>query len=341
MKKPTERHTIKMSDIAREAGVSLATVGRVLHNNGYVSPENREKIERLIGELGYVPNRMAQGLKNSQSRMIGHLMVFNPNMLFAKISLAVNNAALEHGFQVLSMTGHAGLHEDDAQINELIGRRVDGVIITSNSHIPRTLIQKLVELRIPVVMVERTYSMPFVDIIRVDDLAGSREAVQHLIAQGHRQIAFIGMQLFHEVETLRLKGYQQALSEASIPLTQEYICTMPDYSVQAGYAAMEQLLQLPHPPGAVFCTSDLFACGVLQSLQQHGKRVPQDISIVGYDDTLSAMLAPAVTSVALSLEEIGKNAIELLMRRMDAFDSPAISVMIRTVLIERQSVSHI
>ncbi|HNB51006.1 MAG TPA: LacI family DNA-binding transcriptional regulator [Anaerolineales bacterium] len=333
--------TVKMADIAQAAGVSLATVGRVLHKSGYVSPENREKIERLIQDLGYVPNKMAQGLKNRQSKLIGHLMVFNPNMLFAKISLAVNQAALAQGFHVLSMTGHRDLQEEEAQVNELLGHQVDGVIITSNGHIPRALIQKLVELNIPVVMVERTYDLPQVDRIRVDDLSGAEEAVQHLIAHGHQRIGFIGMENFHEVEELRYQGYCQALARAGVESVAQYICLMPEYSVEAGAQAMETLLKLAEPPTAVFTTSDLFACGVLQALYQHGKRVPEDLSLVGYDDTLSTLLAPPVTSVGLSLEEIGENAIALLLQRMTAMDSPANVVTIKTVLIERQSVRSI
>ena len=330
-----------MSDIAKAAGVSLATVGRVLHKRGYVSAENREKIERLVQESGYVPNKMAQGLKNRQSKLIGHLVVFNPNMLFAKISLAVSSAALEQGFHVLTMTGHQNLNEEEAQLNELIGHRVDGVIITSNARIPKTLIQKLVDLKIPVVMIERTYDLPRVDCIRVDDLAGSFEAVQHLIKHGQRRIGFIGMQLFHEVERLRYQGYCEALRSAGIELVDEYICFMPEYSVEAGYRAMQALMKLEQPPGSVFATSDLFICGVMQSLYQQGKRVPDDLSLVGYDDTLSTLLAPPITSVGLSLDEIGKQAIELLLERMQDIQAPSRMVTIKTVLIKRDSVSSI
>lgn len=248
--KKTNSNTVKMSDIARAAGVSLATVGRVLHKSGYVSEESRETIERLIQELGYVPNKMAQGLKNRQSRLIGHLMVFNPNMLYAKISLAVNHAALEHGFQVLTMTGHPDLHEEEAQINEMIGHRVDGIIITSNPFFPESLLYKLSALNIPVVLIERTRNLPFVDGIQVNDLAGSFEAVWHIIQKGHRQIGFIGMQPFHEVENLRHQGYCDALKQAGLEVTSEYLCFMPAYSVECGYAGMERLLNLPNPPTA-------------------------------------------------------------------------------------------
>lgn len=333
------QNNVKMSDIAHAAGVSLATVGRVLHKNGYVSEENREKIERLIQELGYVPNKIAQGLKNQRSMLIGHLVVFNPNMLFAKISLAVNQAALAHGFHVLTMTSHQQMDEEEAQINELIGHRVDGVIITSNTHIPQALIQKLVDLKIPVVMVERTYDLPLVDCIRVDDLKGAFDAVHHILAHGHQRIGFIGMQLFHEVERLRYQGYCEALQTAGIELTNDYIRFMPDYSAESGYNATEALMRLETPPTAVFATSDLFTCGVLQYLHEQGKRVPEDLALVGYDDTLATLLAPPITSMSLSLEAIGEHALECLLQRMDDPQAPAQTKMISTILIDRHSVA--
>ena len=341
MKKNHKSSDIKMADIAKAAGVSLATVGRVLHKNGYVSKENREKIEGLIQEYGYVPNKIAQGLKNNKSKLIGHLVIFSPNMLFAKISLAVNKAALERGFHVITMSGHRDLNEEEAQINELIGYRVGGVIVTSNVHIPNTLIQKLVDLKIPVVLIERTYEMAHVDCIKIDDLAGSFDAVRHIINEGHERVGFIGMDLFHEVEKLRYQGYCDALNNAGIKQTEKYINFMPEYSVNAGYQATKKLLELDTPPTAIFSTSDLFVCGVLQYLHEKGKRVPQDLSLVGYDDTLSTLLAPPITSVALSLDDIGSQAFKLLLERSADFEAPSRTVKINTVLINRNSVGRI
>ncbi len=327
-----------MVDIAKAAGVSLATVGRVLHDHGYVSAENRKKIERLIKESGYVPNKIAQGLKSRQSKLIGHLVVFNPNMLFAKISLAVNTAALAKGLHVLTMTSHKGMNEDEALINELIGHRVDGVIVTSNVDISKTLIQKLVDRNIPVVMIERTLAVPRVDRIRVDDRGGATEAVRHILAQGHRRVGFIGMRQFHDVEKLRLQGYRDALGRAGITPDEACVHLMPEYSVAAGRQAMSSLLALAHPPTAVFATSDLLAGGAAQALYERGLRVPEDMSLVGYDDTLSALLAPPITSVALSLDDIGRQAIDLLQQRRQTPAAPAHTLTLKTVLIDRRSV---
>ena len=335
---------IKMSDIAKAAGVSHATVARVIHKNGYVSEEARLKIERLIHETGYVPNKLAQGLKSSQSQLIGHLTVFNPNMLFAKISYAVSRSAAQQGFHVLTLTSHPRMDEEEAQLDELIGRRVDGIIITSNAFFPPALIQKLVDMNIPVVMIERTLDIPFVDRVRIDDLKGSQEATGHIIAKGHRRIGFIGRKPnlpVNDVEHLRFQGYLNACLEAKLTPNDELVRHMEEYSVEAGYQAAESLMKLSDPPSALFATSDLFIAGVLQYLQKHGRKVPADVSLVGYDDTLSALLAPPVTSVALSHEKMGEQAIQLLVQRTEDIKAPSRSVMIATVLIDRHSVAEI
>lgn len=332
---------VKMSDIAKAAGVSHATVARVIHRNGYVSEESRKKIEQLIAEMGYVPNKLAQSLKSAQSKLIGHLILFHPNMLFAKISYAVNHSAAAQGFQVLTVTSHSSRDEQETLINEMIGRRVDGVIITSNVFVPQDMILKLVGLNIPVVMIERTRDLPYVDRIQVDDLNGSFEAVRHLLKKGHQRIGFIGTLPtlpISDVEHLRFQGYIDALKWANLDVEDALVRHMEDYTAEAGYQAVESLMQLDNPPSAIFATSDLFVCGELQYLYQSGKRVPDDVSLVGYDDTHSALLSPPISSVGLSHDKIGEHAIELLLKRMSDPRAPAQTVMIETVFIDRQSV---
>lgn len=329
---------IKMSDVAKAAGVSLATVGRVLHNNGYVSEDKRREIERIIKEMGYIPNRIAQGLKSSRSNIIGHLTLFNTNMQFKEISSAVNTAAASSGYHVLTLTSHIGLGEEEQQINDLIGHRVDGVIVTSYHSISKDLIGRLLENHIPVVMIERTFDMPMVDRIVVNDRASSLGAVQHMLQKGHRRIGFIGCKLTHQVEEDRYAGYLDALSEARITPHEEWVQVMSEYSIEAGRMAIDQLLRAGQPPTAIFMTSDIYACGVLQVLYERGLRVPDDLSLVGYDNTLSALLSPPITSVGLPFKEIGDHALQLLLQRMN--DQAAISstIGIDPFLMDRHTV---
>lgn len=329
---------IKMSDVAKAAGVSLATVGRVLHNNGYVSEEKRKEIERIIKETGYIPNKIAQGLKISRSNILGHLTLFNNNMQIKGISSAVNAAALDNGYQVLTLTGHQGLGEEEQQINELIGHRVEGVIITSYVSISKELIGRLIEKNIPVVMIERTFEVPMVDRIVVNDRASSLNAVRHMVRKGHRHIAFIGAELGHQVEVDRYTGYLDALDEANIEPNEEWVKIMPEYSLEMGREAIVNLLNAKQPPTAIFMTSDTYACGVMQVLYERRLRVPDDMSLIGYDNTLSALLSPPITSVGLPFKEIGEHALQLLLRRMNDNTAPASTIGIDSFLMERNTV---
>lgn len=329
---------VKMIDIAKAANVSLATVGRVIHNNGYVAEDKRKEIEQIIKDKGYIPNKMAQALKNSHSRLLGHMTLFNKNMLYEQISTAVDNAASRHGYHVMTLASHFNQGEEAKQIDELIAQRVEGVIITSNSLIDQELITKLVDVKIPVVMIERALNIPYVDRILVEDIGGVYNAVKHILEKGHQKIGFIGRYPEHEVEINRYQGYCKAVNDYGLPILPEYVQLKPDYSILCGYEATKTLMEGSNPPTAIFTTSDIFACGVMQCLYKMNIKVPEDISIVGYDDTLATMLAPAIDSVGLPYEEIGDWAIKLLLSRMENENIAAQTVTVNTNYIDRNTV---
>lgn len=329
---------IKMTDIAKAAKVSVATVGRVIHNNGYVAENKRKEIEQIIKDMGYVPNKMAQALKCSHSKLIGHMILFSQNMLYEQISAAVDRAALCHGYHVMTLATHRNQGEEAKQIDELIGQRVEGIIITSNDTIDKGLITKLVDYKIPVVMIERAYDIPSVDRILVDDLGGSYEAVTHLLKNGHRKIGFIGKHSDHEVEINRYNGFCNAVKDYGIPVLSEYIQLKPDYSIHSGYQATKTLMELTNSPTAIFMTSDTYACGAMQCLYEKNIRVPDDLSVIGYDNTLAAMLAPAINSVGLPYEKVGEGAMKLLLSRTENMKAPAQTIMVHTEYIDRKTV---
>ncbi len=332
---------IKMEDIAKRAGVSLATIGRVIHNNGYVSAEKRREIERIIEETGYVPNKIAQGLKNSRSKLIGHLTRFNQNMLFEQISRSVDSCAYDKGYYVLTLTSHSDRDEEKRQVEELIGHRADGVIITSNPFIHREDIEKLTKAGIPVVMVERTQKLPGVDCVEVDDFYGAYEAVSHILKKGHRRVGFIGVKNGHEVERLRYEGYSKALSDMGMEADSSMSYITDTYTVEEGKKAISALLSQRERITALFMTSDIFACGVMQICYQEGIRIPEELSLVGYDNTLSSLLSPPITSMGLPCEEIGKIAINYLTDRITDLQAASRKSKIKPVLIDRGTVKEI
>lgn len=327
---------VKMIDVAKAAGVSLATVGRVIHNNGYVAAEKREEIEQIIKDLGYIPNRMAQALKYSQSKLIGHMAFFNPNMLYEQISYEVHAAAARYGYRVMTIASHRDSGEEEKQIEELIGQRVEGIIITSNSSIDPSLIQKLIDNHIPIVMIERTLEMQKVNRIVVDDFRGAYEAVAGILRMGHQKVGFIGKELIYDVECRRYEGYRKALEDFNQVYDPSLVSLREEYSIAQGYDGMKALMN--HKPTAVFMTSDLFACGVLQCLYENNIKVPEGISLVGYDNTLSTMLAPPIDSVGLPVSEIGELAMGMLLRCIENPDKSAETALIQTEYQNRGTV---
>ncbi len=326
----------KMADVAKLAGVSLATVGRVIHNNGYVSAENRRRVEAAVSRLGYVPNTLAQGLK-SGVQMVGHILQFNPNMLFAQISRAVDEACTQHGYRVLNFTKYGLPGEDQRIVTEFIGRRVSGVLITSiGQGLDPALIKRLERARIPVVWIERAPEGS--DCVLLDDRAGTYSAVSSMIQAGHRKIAYIGREPAQMVEKRRLQGYRDALRDNGLPLERGLEKLTTDYQPVSGRKAMAQLWESPQRPTGVFGAADTLICGAMQYLYQAEVKIPTDLSLAGYDNTVSEILSPPVNSVGIHAAEMGRKAVELLLRRREEPNRQPEALWVGTELVDRGTV---
>ena len=328
----------KMADVARLAGVSLTTVGRVIHRNGYVSAENRQRVEAAVKQLGYVPNTLAQGLK-SGVMMIGHILQFSPNMLFAQISRAVDQACTQAGYRVLSFTKYGLPGEDERIVTEFIGRRMKGVIITSTGNFDQALVKRLARAGIPVVWVERAPEKA--DRVLLDDHQGVYSAIEAMIKAGHKQIAYIGLGQVAAVERRRLQGYRDALRKSGLGPRSELEALVPDYQPDSGYKAMKALWQAPGQPTAVFAAADTLLSGAMQYLYQAGAKVPEDVSLTGYDNTVAALLSPPADSVGIHAEEMGRKAVELLLRRQEEPEGQPVTLWVGTDLVVRGTVREL
>ena len=295
-------------------------------------------MRRFFRETGYVPNKIASGLKKSESKLIGHMTVFSDNMQYEMISDAITRSASKSGYHVLTMTSHLDSETERRQVDQLIGQQVDGVIITSNPTIDSKLITKLTNAGIPVVMIERTQDIPKVDGIAVDDYLGAYEAVSHMIKHGHKAIGFIGIKPEQAVESSRFEGYKGALAKYGIEPNNDWVHYVEGYSTSEGKTGAYNIIKNHMGPMAIFTTSDVLASGVLQYCYQQGLQVPDDISIVGYDNTIAKMLAPPISSMALPGQEIGEEAIRLLFRRMTDKSATEEKVIIKPYLVDRETV---
>jgi LacI family transcriptional regulator len=346
-----------LKDVAGRAGVSTATVARVLHNNGYVAEETRRQVEAVLAETGYQINAIAQGLRKQRTFTLGHvLQSIAPNPFFSGVAVGVEQEAAIHGCSVVLFTTQGDPERERTGVETLIRRRVDAIIFTKIAH--ESNVELVINAGIPVVQVERLSPAP-AHAVTADNYVGSYEATEHLIALGHERIAFIGVDPMRNaesggplrtveigdpqsVESERLAGYVDALAAHGVPLRNELI-DLGDtyYELERARTAMRRLLALPREewPTAVFATCDMLAAGALQEIHAYPLRVPEEISIVGFDDTYALHLTPPLTTVRQPMFEMGEAAARLAIAALRAESEQLAPQTVRlpTHLVQRES----
>ncbi len=338
---------VSLLDVAAAAGVSHATVARVLHNSGSVSPATRARVEEKIRELGYIPNQMASALKRDRSGIIGSLCVHNDSGLLRYMNAAIARAAEGRGYELLVLEAEPG--EEERAVRSFLSLQADGMVVLSNPLLSETVLALLEKLSVPVVAVERGYGAPWVDNLLVTDFSACAQVARRMAGCGHRRVGLVAAKELPpadiapalNVERQRLAGFRAGAEAGGLDTDSALTCLTDGYSAGAGYVAAEALLGLAAPPTAIFATSDQLAAGVLQCLYAHRLRVPEDISVVGYDNMLSAQLSPPIDSVALRFSDIGDTVLDFLTTRMEDFCIPARSADIGTDYMDRGTLRRI
>jgi len=337
-----EKEMVTIADIAAAACVSPATVARVVHDSGYVSSEKRTAIKRAIDELGYVPNKVARGLRNKRTNLIGHVLpLSSENPFFTRIAMAVEEAASQAGYHILTVVTQDSPEKERAMIEDLCGLMVEAIIFTAQTACDTAFIRQVVARGTPVVMIERPRDIPEIDIILLDSYEGSRVAAEHIAKRGHSQIGYISaIPSRGAVEHSRINGFVSTLKTHGLACQESWIRWTPDYFAEYGYQAMEEILGMDNRPSCMFITSDLLACGALQCLYRHGLRVPDDVSLVGYDNTLSALSTPPLTTIELQPAQVGAAAMDVVLERARGQRTGAKTVTLSPVLVDRGSVRN-
>lgn len=334
---------VTLKDVAREAGVSYQTVSKVLNGQVQVTPETRERIETAVAQLGYRPNTTARSLRTQSTQLIGYSWKPNPNKEVNPIleeflnSIVAAAEACQHHVMLFPFTG-----DDDQWVNtyrELIStNRVDGFILSGLDYDdPR--IPLLQEMDFPFVAFGRSnpeHHFPFVD---VDGRAGIRSATDHLIQQGHQQVAVIAWPEGSRVGSARLNGYLEAMEKANLPISPDWIQRW-EGSYQNGYQAAATLLDLPENqrPTAVVTLVDIMAIGVMRAVQDRGLRVGPDVAITGFDNTpLVQYLNPGLTSLRQPVTQIGQKTVGLLTALLKGDRPERSEILLKPELIIRQS----
>jgi LacI family transcriptional regulator len=303
-------------EVAREAGVSTATVSRVINTRRHVRESTRQKVEAAMERLGYVANRQARGLAGGRSRMIGLLVHELGSSYFTQLIRGIDLAVADIGYDLMLYTSHARVEAEARHALELATGPVDGVIFVLAVD-PSQYVETLRQRGKPFVMLDHSHELSGTTFVAAANRSGTREAIAYLIELGHRRVGFITGKPGVSSAGERLAGYRDALRAADIPYARELIVT-GDFLEERGYRGTQQLLSLDPPPTAIFTSADTAAFGAIRAARDAGLRVPDDLSVVGFDDIPEASLVmPPLTTVRQPMLEMGATAVRLLQRLMD------------------------
>lgn len=330
--------TIK--DVAQKANVSIATVSRVLHNLGGYSDQTKQKVDQAIKELKYQPNAIARGLINKRTQTIGVLFPDVSSSFSSDLLHGISEYVHEHNYSVIVCNTDQDGKRTLKYLQLLREKQVDGIIFSSEV-LKQEYYDMLESMNVPVVLVSSRTDYANVPYVKVDDYQAAYDAVYYLITKGHRSISMIsGTKGDPIAGTPRVEGYRKALEAHGIAFDSRYL-VYGDFSYDSGCRAMEVLLRRTPEATAVFAASDEMAIGALSVVTKHGMNVPEDISIMGYDDLrLARMVNPPLTTVRQPLYDIGMTASEKLIGMIETGE-PAESQICTHSIVERQTVRAI
>jgi LacI family transcriptional regulator len=327
---------ITMMDVANEARVSIATVSRVINNMDHVRPEMRGRVLRAMEKLGYVINMPARSLAGGTSYTVGLLVNHLSSGYVVEIMRGVDMTLQANQYDLMLYNANTRKSGEAAYAMKLTRHMIDGLLLVlpRNAH---AYLDALHQRGFPHVLVDHLSDRAEVPSVATTNFRGAYEAVDYLLRLGHRRIGFITGDLKAGCAQQRLEGYKAALKDAQVKVDSSLIYEGLFFQPQ-GYQGAHQLLSLPEPPTAIFASNDSMAFGVIEAARERGLRLPEDLSIIGFDDVLQATyVRPQLTTVSQSLEEMGRRATTLLLHYIKYPNSEIEHVELPTKLIIRES----
>lgn len=326
---------VTIKDVARAAGVSVATVSRVWNEAAFVSPETRRRVAEVASRLGYSPHGAARSLITRTTYALGVLLPDLYGEFFSEIIRGIDHTAQANGYHILVSSSHDSKDEIDAALRSMRGR-VDGMIIMSPDLEARRTLQTL-QGNFPVVLLNGGAESKEFDTITIENHEGARQMTRHLISRGHRRIAMISGPQRNYDATERLRGYRTALAESGIELD-ESLVVQGDFSELSGHGAVKQLLDLASRPTAIFAANDSMAIGALSALRENHLRVPDDIAVAGFDDIpLARYMNPPLSTVHVDISQLGERAAALLLSSLQNDHRSHEQLQLSTTLVIRAS----
>jgi DNA-binding LacI/PurR family transcriptional regulator len=326
-----------IQDVARAAGVAASTVSRYLNGQLKVSPATEAKVLEAVAELGYVPNAVGRNLARRRSGVIGFVVPEISNPYFGTIADYVVEAVERHGRLVLLCSHRSQSIKQSSYIDLLATGAIDGMLYLGSFRSNERLAVAITD-GLPVVIVDEPIAgLPPVSTVVMDDYAGGYQATSYLVALGHRRIAFVsGPAELGSVQE-RFRGYHDALTKGGID-TGDQVRLSGQFTEQFGMSALPHLLAAPEPPTAAFVASDYIALGVLSAAEAHGIQVPDDLSIVGFDDIRFAQyVRPRLTTIRSPVDRLAQTGVELLFERLHDPQAPARTQVLPVELVIRES----
>ena len=330
---------MRIKDVAREAGVSTATVSHVINKTRHVSDETRERVLGAIERCGYIPNAHARQLASGRSNTLGLIISDISNPFFPELVKSIERAAFERGYDLILSNTNYEAERTSSYMQRLIERKVAGVALMT-SELDIALVDELARRRVCVVFLDLGSAGQCMNNIVVDYDTGIEEAIAHLVALNHREIAFVGGPRHLRSALKRLDAFRASLAR-HLPEASPQIYE-GDFKLDGGRLAARALVQRGRElPTAVVVANDMMALGVMQEFREAGVEVPRDISIVGFDDiAFAALAAPPLTTVSLPREELGRRAVEALVASIEHSEQQGLDIHIATHLVVRASTAR-
>ncbi len=334
---PKRGRNVTIMDVARVSGVSNATVSRVLSGYEFVKESTRSRVMEAVELLGYVANLPARSLAGGHSQIIGLLVPNLDNGYVGTITQGIDRALARANYDLMLYTTHRHPDRESFYVSAIANGLTEGLLLVVPL-VPTAYLDALREQNFPYVLIDQVDDTQHSSVVEATNWQGAYEATRYLYELGHTQIAFIKGAPAVRSAADRLRGYQAALADCDLPFREEMV-VKGDYQQQTGYEATKSLLQSANsPPTAILASNDLSAFGAMDAARECGLRIPDDISIIGFDDIPQASFVyPKLTTVRQPLEQMGQIAVKLLLEQIEDQSRPPQRVALATQLVIRDS----
>lgn len=335
------RKNITIYDIAREAGVSPATVSRILTGNTAVSQEKRDRVNRLIEKYNFRPNAMARALTETRTKVIGMLLAATDNPYYNSVFAACGNEAYKRGYVTMLLNTYSRPDMEESGLTKLREQRVDAIIICGGRidlAQPDPAFTQLLETTLettPIIVGSRS-PMARIPGVAVDHKGSVDIAMKHLTGLGHRDIGFVYTGLENYGTQEKLERFRALMAQAGLPVHEEWMINVPGYDCESGRAGIDQLMRASRLPTAMLGMNDMVTAGMLQGLMDHGVRVPEDISLMGFDDTyITTITAPQLTAVDYDYNEYARMLIDVAIAAIENREFPREQLVPPTLSVKK------